>query len=315
MDGVASHREKRRLILVSGRQHSHFVSEYGPWITFRHKIDSLPQLLSGYHVGMSTLLRLKRNIPGVLLVLSFLFFLAAPGYAQTPQRPGWKLVWSDEFNYTGHPDPAKWNYEEGYVRHNELQYYTVNRLENARVEGGNLIIELRKETPASFLPTSINDRWHRYSSASVNTRSTASWTYGRFEIRAKMPRGKGTWPAIWFLSPLRTPNIPGPPQPRRPNGREVQGPYRGPNNGESSQGEIDLMESWGSRPNEIAVHIHGTKVRRLRERFTWMISIVTFMFTRSSGIPTTWTSSWTTQKSSLTKRIRRQVGLSTIPCI
>jgi beta-glucanase (GH16 family) len=173
--------------------------------------------------------------------------------------PGWKLVWSDEFNYTGHPDPSKWCYEEGYVRHNELQYYTVNRLENARANGEHLLIELRKETRASFLPTSINDGWHRYTSASLNTRNTASWTYGRFEIRARMPRGKGTWPAIWFLSPLRTPNVPGPPQPRQPDGKEVDGPRRGPNSGESSEGEIDLMESWGSHPNEIAVHIHGTK--------------------------------------------------------
>ena len=145
------------------------------------------------------------------------------------------------------------------MRHNELQYYTVNRLENARVDGHNLLIELRKETPESFLPTSINDEWHRYTAASVNTRNTASWTYGRFEIMAKMPQGKGTWPAIWFLSPLRTPAVPGPPQPRGPDGREVQGSARGPGGGESSQGEIDLMETWGSRSNRTAVHIHGTK--------------------------------------------------------
>jgi len=182
-------------------------------------------------------------------------------YAQAPELPGWKLVWSDEFNYTGHPDPAKWGYEEGYVRHNELQYYTVNRLENARVDGHNLLIELRKETPESFLPTSINDEYHRYTAASLNTRNTASWTYGRFEIMAKMPEGKGTWPALWFLSPLRTPSVPGPPQPRGADGREVRGAERGPNFGESSQGEIDLMEAWGSRPNRTAVHIHGTKGR------------------------------------------------------
>ncbi len=93
----------------------------------------------------------------------------------------WKLVWSDEFNYKGHPDPAIWEYEEGYYRRPiELQYYTVNRLENARVDGDNLIIELRKETPESFYPTSLNDEWHRYTSAAVNTRNTASWMYGRF---------------------------------------------------------------------------------------------------------------------------------------
>ena len=184
--------------------------------------------------------------------------LSSLAFAQAPKLPGWKLVWDDEFNYTGHPNPAKWGYEEGYVRHNELQYYTVNRLENARVDSHNLLIELRKETPESFLPTSLNDEFHRYTSASVNTRNTASWTYGRFEIMAKMPQGKGTWPAIWFLSPVRKPAIPGPPQPRGPDGREAQGAQRGPNGGESSMGEIDLMETWGSRPDRTAVHIHGT---------------------------------------------------------
>jgi beta-glucanase (GH16 family) len=195
------------------------------------------------------------------MAAAIVFLVAGLASAQSPERPGWVLVWSDEFNYTGHPDPAKWGYEEGYVRHNELQYYTVNRLENARVDGQNLVIELRKETPGSFLPTSINDEWHRYTSASLNTRNTASWTYGRFEVRARMPEGKGTWPAIWFLSPLRTPNVPGPPQPRGSDGKEVQGPPRGPNAGESSEGEIDLMETWGSRPGRTAVHIHGTKGR------------------------------------------------------
>ena len=174
---------------------------------------------------------------------AILFFLASMACAQAPDLPGWKLVWSDEFNYTGHPDPAKWGYEEGYVRHNELQYYTVNRLENARVDGHNLLIELRKETPESFLPTSVNDEWHRYTAASVNTRNTASWTYGRFEIMAKMPQGKGTWPAIWFLSPLRTPAVPGPPQPRGPDGREVQGAARGPGGGESSAGMVRISPS------------------------------------------------------------------------
>ena len=177
-----------------------------------------------------------------LLAIAFLFgALSNLAYAQAPKLPGWKLVWSDEFNYTGHPNPAKWGYEEGYVRHNELQYYTVNRLENARVDGHNLLIELRKETAASFLPTSINDEFHRYTAASVNTRNTASWTYGRFEIMARMPQGKGTWPAIWFLSPIRTPAVPGPPQPRQPGGREAQGPQRGPNGGElvvGSNGQI-----------------------------------------------------------------------------
>src|SRR5437764_6869041 len=117
--------------------------------------------------------------------------------AQAPDPAGWKLVWSDEFNYKGHPDPAKWGYEEGYVRHNELQYYTVNRLENARVDGQYLVLELRKESPESFLPASLNDEYHRYTAAS-----------------------------------LRAPAVPGPPQPRGPDGTEAQGPPQGPNSGE-----------------------------------------------------------------------------------
>jgi len=64
----------------------------------------------------------------------------------------WKLVWSDEFDRPGQPDPTKWGYEEGLVRNNERQYYTRDRRENARVEDGMLIIEARKErfkVPAS----------------------------------------------------------------------------------------------------------------------------------------------------------------------
>ena len=187
-----------------------------------------------------------------LIVLLTILSLSASAQKKT-------LVWSDEFKYKGHPDPQKWGYEEGYIRHNELQYYTVKRLENARADGENLIIEVRKETPESFYPTSINDEWHRITSAAVNTRNTAAWKYGRFEIRAKLPKGKGTWPAIWFLSPLRTPNIPGPPLARLPNGKEVPSPPRGAGNGESENGEIDLMEAWGSRPNMTYVYIHGTE--------------------------------------------------------
>lgn len=189
--------------------------------------------------------------------LASLLFLLMPlvAFCQTG-----KLIWSDEFNYTGHPDPSKWGYEEGYYRRPiELQYYTVGRLENARVDGQHLIIELRKETPESFYPTSLNDEWHRYTSACVNTRNTASWTYGRFEIRAKLPEGAGTWPAIWFLSPLRTADIPGPHKPRLADGTVIPFPNRGPGGGESSHGEIDLMETWGSHPDTTNVFIHGTK--------------------------------------------------------
>ena len=86
---------------------------------------------------------LKAMLSGALGLTLFAGLTAA----QAPELPGWKLVWSDEFNYAGRPDPAKWGYEEGYVRHNELQYYTVNRLENARADGQRLLIELTNHAP------------------------------------------------------------------------------------------------------------------------------------------------------------------------
>lgn len=102
-----------------------------------------------------------------------------------------KLVWSDEFDKDGLPDPTKWGYEVGGKGwgNNELQYYTKSRPENARVENGNLIIEARKEAYEG----------NAYTSARLLTNSTATWTYGRFDIRAKIPAGRGTWPAIWML--------------------------------------------------------------------------------------------------------------------
>ena len=75
------------------------------------------------------------------LITAFLAIMAM-SYGQTNE---WKLVWSDEFDYTGLPDKSKWDYEEGFVRNREMQYYTRARKENARVENGTLIIEGRKE--------------------------------------------------------------------------------------------------------------------------------------------------------------------------
>ena len=104
-------------------------------------------------------------------------------------RKKWRLIWGDEFDDDGHPDAEKWNYETGFVRNKELQFYTTLRLENARVEGGRLIIEARRE------------EWEgaQFTSASVHTRGKASFLYGRIEVRAKLPHARGTWPAIWTL--------------------------------------------------------------------------------------------------------------------
>jgi beta-glucanase (GH16 family) len=101
------------------------------------------------------------------------------------------LIWSDEFEYEGLPDPEKWVYDVGDHGwgNNELQFYTDKNLENARVEKGFLIIEARKD--------SIFEKG--YSSARLLTRGKASWQYGYIEVKAKLPKGIGTWPAIWML--------------------------------------------------------------------------------------------------------------------
>ena len=105
----------------------------------------------------------------------------------------WKLVWCDEFDRPGQPDPTKWGYEVGFVRNNESQYYTLDRRENARVENGMLIIEAKKER---FKPSAGDSRdkgkrskdreYAEYTSASLTTLNKASWTYGRIEVRAKL---------------------------------------------------------------------------------------------------------------------------------
>src|SRR6476646_2170658 len=120
-----------------------------------------------------------------LLLLSIACIGLMPGYSQ-PAKNGWRLVWSDEFNYKGLPDSSKWGYDvggHGWGNH-ELQFYTERRAENVRVENGHLIIEARREAWGS------ND----YTSARLTSKGKGDWTYGRFEARAKLPCGRGTWP-------------------------------------------------------------------------------------------------------------------------
>jgi beta-glucanase (GH16 family) len=134
----------------------------------------------------------------------------------------WKLIWKDEFNYQGLPDDSKWSYETGFVRNREKQYYTKARAENARVEEGTLIIE------------SLKEKYEKadYTSASLHTWHKAEWLYGRMEVRAKLPTGKGMWPAIWMLGTNRG---------------EVGWP---------TCGEIDIMENVGFDPNVVHANVH-----------------------------------------------------------
>jgi beta-glucanase (GH16 family) len=106
------------------------------------------------------------------------------------------LIWSDEMDTDGLPNPDKWMYDVGGGGwgNNEAQFYTENRLENARVENGILIIEARQEPWPS-----PRNRQNEYTSARLISKGTGDWLYGRIEVRAKLPAGRGTWPAIWML--------------------------------------------------------------------------------------------------------------------
>jgi beta-glucanase (GH16 family) len=161
------------------------------------------------------------------------FFVSIAAQAQNPSAsalPGYHLVWADEFSQDadGPPDPAKWSYEEGFIRNKESQYYTKRRLENARIEHGQLILEGRKE---DYLPPGpVHMPPAHYTSAALETIGKAEWLYGRIEVRARLPAGKGVWPAIWTLGS---------------NIHQVGWPRCG---------EIDIMELVGKQPGII----HGT---------------------------------------------------------
>ena len=149
--------------------------------------------------------------------------------ADNDKKKNWDLVWSDEFNYNGLPDSTKWGYDIGGHGwgNNEKQYYTASLLENARIENGRLIIEARKEKMDSS----------EYTSARLVTRGKMDWLYGRFEIRAKLPSGRGTWPAIWMLPT-----------------KQSYGNNYWPENG-----EIDIMEHVGFHQGFIHASTHTIK--------------------------------------------------------
>lgn len=171
---------------------------------------------------------IRRLLP-LLLLASTLARAAAPG---------WELVWADEFDRPGAPDPTKWSYDVGGHGwgNRELQFYTADRRENARVEDGHLVIEARRE------------KWEGsdYTSARLVTKNQGDWTYGRFEIRARVPAGRGTWPAIWML----------------PTTWDL-GDGKWPDNG-----EIDIMEHVGHDEGVVhgSLHCHSFQWRKGTQR-------------------------------------------------
>ena len=157
-----------------------------------------------------------------------------PPFTPPPPPPPpapYQMVWNDEFDYSGLPDSTKWNYDvggNGWGNH-ELEFYTSKRPENSRVENGNLVIEARRESWQGM----------NYTSARLITKGKMSWQYGKIEVRAKLPRGRGTWPAIWMLgdtNPLKWPD----------------------------DGEVDIMEHVGFDPGIIHGSVHCKK-------YNWVI--------------------------------------------
>ncbi|WOH36239.1 glycoside hydrolase family 16 protein [Thalassotalea fonticola] len=150
---------------------------------------------------------------------AFCLTLLAPLSWSSPAELGdYQLVWQDEFNCQNRLSNADWDYEQGFVRNHELQWY---QQDNAYCDDGLLIIEGRRESKLNPKYQANSENWRNsrahidYTSASVTTKGKHSWLYGRFEVRAKIRAEDGLWPAIWFLG--NTGNWP-------------------------SKGEIDLME-------------------------------------------------------------------------
>ncbi|QEC69126.1 glycoside hydrolase family 16 protein [Panacibacter ginsenosidivorans] len=125
-----------------------------------------------------------------------------PDFSAPPNKAGFTLVWHDEFNNTGKPDTTNWIYEHGFVRNEELQWYSEA---NANCKNGVLLIEGRKEKIKNKNYNAASADWRlkrayaEYTSASIQTRGLHQWQYGCFEIRARIDTAKGAWPAIWTL--------------------------------------------------------------------------------------------------------------------
>ncbi|WP_139925105.1 family 16 glycosylhydrolase [Hymenobacter sp. DG01] len=133
-----------------------------------------------------------------------------------------ELVWKDEFD-GGTIDQTKWTHELGASGwgNNELQNYT-NSTDNSYLRNGMLVIQAQKQTTGS----------NAYTSARLITKGKQSFQYGRIDVRAKIPKGKGVWPAIWML------------------GADID------QNNWPKCGEIDIMELRGSRPTELLSTMH-----------------------------------------------------------
>jgi beta-glucanase (GH16 family) len=138
-----------------------------------------------------------------------------------------KLIWHDEFDVPGLPDSSKWKYDTGFIRNHELQYYTYRRRENTLISNGILDIVARND---SFR---TNGNIYPITSGDISTQGLKGFTYGRIEVRAKIPSALGTWPAFWML------------------GADIE------KIGWPRCGEIDIMEHVGYMPDTLHFNEHA----------------------------------------------------------
>lgn len=148
-------------------------------------------------------------------------------------KKDYTLVWSEEFDYEGIPDKSKWNYDLGNHQwaNGELQAYT-NGSSNVYVKDGKLIIKALKE----------KDGDREYTSTRITTYGKQSFTYGVFEFRVKLPKGKGSWPAIWMLPDAIKEGMPWP-----------------------RCGEIDIIEHIGRKIDNLFFSLHSLKHNHTRK--------------------------------------------------
>ena len=176
-------------------------------------------------------MKIKKFILISILISSFVFGCSSDENVNNPvddnqdslKVEGFNLVWNDEFNVDGKPDESKWDYDIGGNGwgNNELQYYTSDSV-NVRANNGKLELEAHYYENAEI----------KYTSARIVTRYKGDWLYGRIDIKAKLPAGLGTWPAIWMLpTDWNYGNWP-------------------------NSGEIDIMEHVGYDQNKIHGSIH-----------------------------------------------------------
>lgn len=180
----------------------------------------------------------------LLILLGTLLFAGC-----SPKEKRWKLVWADEFEASGAPDSSRWDYDLGDGcpdvcgwGNNELEYYTKDS-KNVRVENGVLIIEAHKDSLGG----------KPFTSTRIVSRHKGDWLYGRIEAKAKLPEGKGTWPAIWMLS--------------------TDWKY----GGWPASGEIDIMEHVGYDPGNVHGTLHSDKYNHVKQtQQEGVVSVVDF---------------------------------------